>query len=99
MQRSVFILVRLLLVLLVGVDILIALAIGYHWQRGGLDGVRSWITHMHLSFGRSFDVPVNQAMINQGLTDFVHLIGVLLLLTLAIAFADRMLRRHSGGSA
>jgi predicted tellurium resistance membrane protein TerC len=94
MKKSVSILVRLLLVLLVGADVILASMTGYHWQRGGTEGVKAWITHMHLASGRSFDVPVTQAMISRSLTEFTYVVVTLLLLTFAMAFADHVLRRQ-----
>jgi hypothetical protein len=94
MKKSALVLVRLLLVLLVGADLVLAGMTGYHWERGGADGVKAWITHMHLASGRSFDVPVTQETINRSIAEFTSVIVALILLTLAAAFLERMLRRR-----
>ncbi|HEX6879904.1 MAG TPA: hypothetical protein VF135_06045 [Terriglobales bacterium] len=94
MKKAIYILVRLLLALFVGADIVVAAMTGYHWKIGGVDGVKAWIAHMHLASGRSFDVPVTQETVNRGIAEFTYVIVALALLTIAAAFGDRLLRRR-----
>jgi hypothetical protein len=93
MIRHLLKVLRLLLIVLLGVDLFLIMMVVQQWYAGGLHGVEAWIIHTHLSFGRSFDQPIDQTTIRESYRDFAMLIGTLCTATALVLLSERRIAK------
>ena len=81
-------------VVLLLIDFSVLAMVVDHWLKGGSQGIKAWIIHMHLSSGRSFDQTVSQAAIRESVAGFLGAVLVLIALTITSAYVVKSMRRY-----